>query len=290
LEHEEQLRSRLDLEITQGNLQSYLAVSVFIPSIAVQRRNYEAAKALLPLASRQFEYLGFPQESVDIFRQHFAAAQETYMSPEGDIPEFLKDLTANLWIGKAGTHYYTCVLPLHTKNEAVFRAIAADLDSSFFVNKVQDIGRELNALTRIMLLLFAAAYVLISGIVSFFYTRSQALRICAIPLLLILVSLAVLAYMDIPLGFFSVVGMVLVFGLGLDYMFYMTESEKQAVGTGGTNAGCGLTVLGIVLSFVTTGLSFGALVLSSFVPVHIFGLTVFVGLSAAFISALLLRS
>jgi predicted exporter len=44
-----------------------------------------------------------------------------------------------------------------------------------------------------------------------------------------------------------------------------------------------LTILAIVLSFLTTILSFGALTLSGFTPIHIFGLTVFSGLTAAFI-------
>jgi predicted exporter len=44
----------------------------------------------------------------------------------------------------------------------------------------------------------------------------------------------------------------------------------------------------IFLSFATTALSFGALVLSSFVPVRIFGLTVFTGLSTAWAAAMLL--
>ncbi|MBR0125431.1 MAG: hypothetical protein IJM03_08800, partial [Treponema sp.] len=44
---------------------------------------------------------------------------------------------------------------------------------------------------------------------------------------------------------------------------------------------CGLEPLAVLLSFVTTAISFGALAFSSFVPVHIIGLSVFAGLSAA---------
>jgi predicted exporter len=86
--------------------------------------------------------------------------------------------------------------------------------------------------------------------------------------------------LNIPLGFFSVVGLVLVFGLGLDYMFYITESETKGRGS--------LTLLAIFLSFATTALSFGALALSTFVPVRIFGLTVFTGLTAAYVAAMLI--
>ena len=78
------------------------------------------------------------------------------------------------------------------------------------------------------------------------------------------------------LEFFSVIGMVLVFGLGLDYIIYATqknesEDEKEA----------------ITLSFLTTAISFGSLALSSFVPVHVLGLSILTGLSAAFICTIL---
>ena len=81
------------------------------------------------------------------------------------------------------------------------------------------------------------------------------------------------------MGFFSSAALILVFGLGLDYVFYMVARKKGDL----------LTLTAVVLSFLTTILSFGALALSSFVPVHIFGLTVLSGLSVAFISAMLLE-
>jgi predicted exporter len=77
------------------------------------------------------------------------------------------------------------------------------------------------------------------------------------------------------------VGLILVFGLGLDYMFYIAESETTQRGD------LSLTKLAIFLSFATTALSFGALALSGFVPVHVFGLTVFTGLATAYAGAML---
>ncbi|MDE6736594.1 MAG: hypothetical protein K2J50_03735 [Treponemataceae bacterium] len=70
--------------------------------------------------------------------------------------------------------------------------------------------------------------------------------------------------------------MVLVFGLGLDYVIYAIEGKKS---DGALNS------LAILVSFVTTALSFGALALINFAPVHTIGLTVFVGLTTACVSA-----
>jgi len=102
-----------------------------------------------------------------------------------------------------------------------------------------------------------------------------------VPLLLVVTVVATLGVNKIPLGFFSVAALVLVFGLGLDYIFYMI-GKKHGEETK-------LTFLAVVLSFLTTLLSFGALVFSSFTPTHIFGLTVSAGLGAAFIFAMLLQ-
>jgi len=95
-------------------------------------------------------------------------------------------------------------------------------------------------------------------------------------------ALTILAINTIPIGFFSVAALVLIFGLSLDYIFFMTGKKSKQEKK--------LTLLAVTLSFFTTLLSFGALSFSSFMPVHLFGLTVCAGLGAAFISALILQA
>jgi predicted exporter len=276
LENEEKLTARLEEEISKGNLGSFLGTSVFVPSLQKQKETYRLMKTLLPLVPAQFEYLGFPQSYVQSFENEFAAAQ--YCLTE-DAPS--RAGLARLWIGEKGGNCYSCVLPLKPTDEAVFRAIAAECDSVYFVNKARDIGRDLDTLTRTMLLFFLAAYIVISIAVCVAYPWRDSLKICALPLLLVLAALSALAVNKIPLGFFSVAALVLVFGLGLDYIFYMTGTKQGKEKS--------FTSLAVVLSFLTTLLSFGALVLSSFTPTHIFGLTVSAGLSAAFMFAMLLQ-
>jgi predicted exporter len=279
LENEEAFIARLEEEITRGNLGSFLGTSVFVPSIKKQKETYNAMKALLPLAPAQFEYLGFPPEYAHDFENEFASAQ--YCLPTDANALSITDIS-KLWIGHVyGGKYYSRVLPLKPKDEAVFRAIAEELDHVYFVNKAKDIGRDLDTLTRTMVLFFLAAYIVISVLVCVVYPRRDSIKICAVPLLLVLTVLAVLAASKIPLGFFSAAALVLVFGLGLDYIFYMTGKKQGEEKP--------LASLAVVLSFLTTLLSFGALVLSNFTPTHIFGLTVSAGLGAAFIFAMLLQ-
>jgi predicted exporter len=277
LENEERLCLRLEEEITRGNLGAFLGTSVFAPSIKRQKETYEAMKALLPLAASQFDYLGFPPEYAEIFYDEFAAG-ERFCLPE-NVPG--RAGISNLWIGERKGIYYSCVLPLQSKDEAVFRAIAGEFDFVYFINKAKDISRDLDTLSRTIMLSFLAAYLAISVLVCFMYPRQDSIKICGVPVFLCISALAVLGLRNIPLGFFSIAALTLVFGLGLDYILYMT---------GGKHGNSGLTSLAIFLSFFTSVLSFGALGFSSFMPVHIFGLTVSAGLSAAFISAMLLQA
>ena len=270
LQHEENLATRLDMA-------SFLGTSVFVPSVKTQKKTYAAMKALLPLAEGQFDALGFPARYAQLFEEKFAAAQK-YCLPE-DAPPFAG--ISNLWIGEQGGRCYSCVMPIKPADEAVFRAIAEEFDYVHFVNKQNDIARDLDTLTRTIIIFFVAACLVISIIIRLVYPWRDSLKIYAVPVFLVLTALAVLAANGIPLGFFSAAALVLVFGLGLDYIFYMTGSKKEKNN---------LALLGVVLSFLTTLFSFGALALSSFMPVHIFGLTVSAGLSAAFISAVFLQA
>jgi predicted exporter len=276
LENEQTLLLRLEEEISRGNLASFLGTSVFVPSETRQRETYEAMKALLPLAGAQYEYLGFPPEYAAVFFGEFAAG-ERFCLPE-HAPQSAG--ISNLWIGEAGGKFYSCVLLFHPENEETFRAVAGEFDFVHFINKAQDIGRDLDTLTRTMAFIFLAAFIAISVLMFFVYPMRDSLRICAVPLFLVLSTLAVLTAAKIPLGFFSAAALVLVFGLGLDFIIYMSGRKAKSSNNP--------TSLAVLISYLTSLLSFGALGLSSFVPVHIFGLTVSVGLSAAFISTMLL--
>jgi len=280
LQHEESLVLRLEEEAARGSLGSFLGTSLFVPSIKTQQKTRNAMKALLPLAPSQFEYLGFPPEYAEFFYDDFNAGRN-YCLPENAPAQAG---VSNLWIGEIDGNYYSCVLPLHASSESIFRSIAREFDFVHFINKAADIGRDLDTLTRTMVYFFLAAYLIITVLICIVYPWRDSLKICLIPFFLILSALVVLTMNKIPLGFFSIAGLLMVFGLGLDFIIYMTGKNNSE------GLKLPLTPLAVVLSFLTTLLSFGALIFSSFAPVHIFGLTVCAGLSAAFITAMLLQA
>jgi predicted exporter len=233
--------------------------------------------ALLPLAGLQYENLGFSPEYEEIFYAEFAAG-ETYYTPEDIMP--LSEVS-NLWIGEINGYYYSCVFPFHAQDSGVLKSIADEHDSVHLINKEEDINRDLDILTRTIVLLFFIAYFIIAVIIFIVYPLKESIKICITPALGILAVLAVLAVKKIPLGFLPISAMILVFGLGADYIIFMSGSKNGKDKK--------LVRFAVFLSFFTSCLSFGILTFSSFTPVNIFGFTIAVGLATAFIFSILLQ-
>ena len=302
LQKNEELSGILDSAVEDKKLGSYLSVVQFIPSEKVQKESYAAAGNLVPLAKIQYEVLGFGEtESADSSSQngngvnhsadYFSQYEKNYRSLENcfvhpsdaNLPATIREAIANLWIGEVDGAFYSCVMPLHAlpEEEKFFREYAASHEGIFFVNKVKDISTQLDILSRSMLKMLALAFVIVIAILCFCYRPQVVLKIAFVPLLVTLVTTAVLLLCRIHLSFFPITALVLVFGLGLDYIIYAVEAGESSKKNKSEN----LTGFAIFLSFLTTALSFGALAISTFPPVHFLGLTVFVGLLTAVVGA-----
>jgi len=277
LKNEEWLILQLEEEVARGNLSSFMGTSLFVPSLENQERTYKAMSALKPLAGLQYEYLGFPPEYEEMYYTEFTAG-EIYYSPE-DVKLWAE--VSNLWIGEIKGEYYSCVFLFHGEDLNAFKSIADKHDSVYLINKEEDIYHDLDILTKTIVVLFFIAYFVISIIIFIVYPWKESIKICISPVFGILAALAFLAVKQIPLGFLPISALILVFGLGLDFVIFMTgrKNEKEKI----------LVRFAVFLSFLTSSLSFGILTFSSFTPVNIFGFTIATGLAAAFIFTMLLQ-
>ncbi|MDR2864447.1 MAG: hypothetical protein LBV68_02425 [Spirochaetaceae bacterium] len=285
LQKEESLCERLDSEAGQGRLASFMASSQFIPSLKKQEQSYRSVRALLPLAETQYQTLGLPADALDSFYDDYAAKKTLFLHIDSDeMPFFIKNALSNLWLGQIDGLYYSAVM-LFAPSAPVstFQHIASSFNGVYMVNRVEDIENELNSLTKIILILFVCAYFVVVLFTRIFYNSGDTIKIAAVPLLISLVLSALLLLTESGITFFSLCAFVLVFGLGLDYMFYTTTKRKTPAKTGNRPE-----FTALILSYITTALSFGTLAISSFYPVHIFGATIFAGITTAFAAALLL--
>ena len=286
--HEEELRRSFE-EITDGTV-GYVCTSNFIPSKVIQNKSRAAYVKLLTMAESQFEALGYDEEEAqqhaENMRQAFAASENQYISlEENNVPDFISSAISSAWLGEIDGKYYSVMLPTRVNDYTTYRSLVEDNKNAFFISKSQDISADLDSLTLMVLKFFVVAYILMFIMLKIFYSWKQAFKIISVPLLIILVVLAVFAACNINLEFFSVTGLILVFGLGLDYIIYMMENEKKKGLESSLKNEEVLEPFATLVSFVTTIISFGALALSSFKPVHLIGLSIFIGLATAYISS-----
>lgn len=259
---------------------SYLAATLFVPSRYTQQKSKDACEKLLALAEDQYDAIGFDPEDAKMLRELFEADRNEFISfEENTVPDFILDLISDVWLGEIDGSYYSVIVPALTMDLEAYRNFADESNDIFYVSKIEDTNADLDKLTKMILILFISAYVVIFIILRFFYTTKQSLKIISIPILILLTVAAIFAVANIKLEFFSIVGIILVFGLGLDYIIYMMENEKRTQNTIDSL----LEPFAILLSFITTIISFGALSLSNFAPVHLIGLSIFIGLITAYL-------
>ncbi len=280
LKNEEKLRKEFET-LTDGSV-GYISTSSFIPSKETQKKSREAYKKLMKSAPEQLQALGFDEvENFDAYMSlaaDYELTKNSYVSFEnGNVPAFVESAISSAWLGNVDGKYFTVLLPTKVTDYAAYRSLADADDNVYFISKSQDISADLDSLTVMILKFFIAAYILMFIMLRFFYSWKQAFKIISVPFLIILVVVACFAAFNINMEFFSVTGLILVFGLGLDYIIYMMENEKKSNSI--------LEPFATMVSFVTTIISFGALALSSFKPVHLIGLSIFIGLVTAYISS-----
>lgn len=285
LENEEKVTRALD-KINAENKTGYVCASLFVPSIASQKKSKMAAEKLLPFGEQQFLFLGYSDAEAKSLSQklkdNFYKSQNDFIEIGKNVPDFIENSIKSAWIGEIDGKYYSVVLPVRVTDYDAYKKIA-DNENIFMISKVREINEDLDRLSCTILAFFVIVYVVIFAVLKFFYNWKESLKIISVPILIVLCISAIFALLKIKLEFFSITGMILVFGLGLDYIIYMIEDEKRR-NNKSCSAKSSLESFAVLLSFVTTAVSFGALALSKFVPVQMIGLAIFVGLCTAFLS------
>ncbi|MBO7638881.1 MAG: MMPL family transporter, partial [Treponema sp.] len=277
LQNEEEFRKTLDDKA--DTLGRYLSTTLFIPSVEHQKKSRDACRKLLERAEVQYEFLGIESDYADELREAFEKSSEDYISFEkGTVPLSLSESISSVYLGEINGRYYSVLMPNMTLDEKSLSSMQNENVS--FISKRADISSSLDKLTKMVLYFFAGTYVLIFIVLTIIYSWKRAIKIISVPLLIILATSAVFALLKTKLEFFSVTGMILVFGLGLDYVIYTFENDRNK-----DSNTARLEPFTIALSFAATLISFGALALSSFRPVHLIGLSISIGLATAFISS-----
>ena len=287
LQNEESLVRRLDsaldsaLDLTHDSahdsvsssvkpvLGGYLATSAYIPSLKVQEETFEGIRRLYasPVFGELLRDLNLSSDSVRV-----PDASPHYLTPQSDIPASFRSILSMLWIGEVNGKFYSAVFPLHVAADFAVSQFAEGMPFVYAVNKMDNVNATLTDLSRVALLLVALAYLVVFVVLVLVYGFVQALKVIRAPVISCFFIAAVFGYCGIPFNFFAIVGVILTLGIGIDYALFFKEGGSRNL----------KTALAVMLSAMTTLISFGSLSFSSFVPVATFGFSVLLGILCCF--------
>lgn len=263
-------KATLDKLVTAGTISDYQLLSDQLPPAVEQQRNYQTLQGSIyakqGLAQQFMIEAGFDRAAIDRIQESFQQAQGQLLLP----PEWLQSAPADkrlLWLGAVEEQFASIVLLKGITELGPLQQAAQTQTAVRFVNTVSDITAALSAQLRAASQMLALAYVAIGALLLLRYRRRFALSLLCIPLLSSLFTLALLTSAGVAISMFHVFALFLVLGLGMDYSIFLYES-------GTDSAHCQLAIL---LSVVTSGLSFGLLALSSTNMISTFGITVLLG-------------
>ncbi len=272
LQREEQLQAGLARLQTDGVIEQWHGVSRYLPSIERQQRNYQRLQSVYGedgIAWALMTQLGVDEADQRALRQAYVDAKQHYLLPR----EWLAGASGELqmlWLGGHGGPTASMVTLQGVggaRDLQQLEAAAAHIDGVQFNDRVARISTLLEDQRHSASAMLAVAYASVMGLLLLRYRQPRSLLLVLAPLLSTTTVLAMLALAAIPLSLFHVFALFLVLGLGMDYGIFAREA-------GADDSDCRLAIM---LSALTSGLSFGLLALSSTPMVQAFGLTVLLG-------------
>lgn len=273
LQRQLQLSQRLDKLVEQGQLKSYLALSQLIAPVSQQAKLRQAA-AQLPQHSAVLTELGIPLAAIEQEARQLQALpllniQQVLAAP-------LSEPWRPLWLGNEANGQVAGLVSLQGLSDSdLLVAQAEGLEGVKLVDRLGELNRLFAATQVSAAELKLASCLLIFVVLCFSFGARGAARVLAVSLLAALASLASLGWLGQPLTLFSLFGLLLVTAIGVDYAILIREQV----------GGAATSLLGTLLSALTTWLSFGLLAVSSTPAVSNFGLIISIGLAFSFLLA-----
>ncbi|MGL6314287.1 MMPL family transporter [Vibrio sp. WXL103] len=258
---EEALTEKLELWIAQDKLTSYMAATQWVPSVERQKHNWQAYQALLDQQG------GSLVEAVGMTSAPASNEFKPLLSIQSESDLGLPKLAGQLDDGR----YFSLLLLSGLKAQFDPQLLSPN---QHYINYVNDIGALLGDYRqRVAKLLFWAVAAVVSVMAIYFGPR-RCLRLMVSPILALVIAAALPAALGMPITLFHVLGLFLIFGIGIDYsVFLMCHGRSPH------------TILAVFVAGISSLLSFGLMSLSSNYAIASFGITVGLGVLSSWLIA-----
>lgn len=264
LESEEALRDQLDALNAAGQTFHYRAISEWVPSILRQQAN-------LTLVTDKVAAIA-PKIGMDI-----PTVTSSQISMDSWLAQPFSGALKNQWLGQQADGRWASVVSLTgevtEKNKQAFAALAKNQPTVLWIDQVENYNQIMQLYRNKMLWMLALAYLVVAACLWPRYRR-KSLWVLAAPALASVLTVALLGLLHIPLQLFTVLPLLLILGMGVDYGIFLVEHAKEQQNLWMT----------VCLSAWSTILSLGTLTLSSTPALHTLGLSLAVGMSATWLA------
>lgn len=279
LTREESLRALLVGSQQKGDLQSYQAVSLFVPSHAFQERASSAWNQLFFSPANRLQHvlnrLGVEGRVVKDLEQEWLAQGRYPLDVAHWLDNPVSTPWRHLWLGSTPHGYASVVLPMGIRPGADFGELAAEVSGVMWVDKANSVSNLFRDYRHQSGLWLVSTLGLIFVLLAWRYGVKRAGAVLMPTCLAIVFSLGAYGWIGHVLTLFNMMALMLVLGIGVNYSIFLVEGGERSV----------VNFVGVQLSAATTLLSFGLLSFSSMPALSGFGLSLAFGIALAVLLA-----
>ncbi|WP_051940982.1 MMPL family transporter [Stenoxybacter acetivorans] len=252
-----------------GSLKNTVSLSQWVQPIASQQQLKNTLHALAdqPETWTAMTDLGIPENTI---RQALLTAAQ---APDIDLHTALNTPLAQAWqplfLGEVSTGRYAALVRLTEKYDAAeVRELIRNMPNVSWVDKVARLNESFtqtrNQTLWLKIISLGLAWISLVWYLGF----GCGSRVLAVPVLTALSVIALLGWLNLPIGLFVIFGLLLVSAIGIDYAVYLHTADINNRDE---------RLAGSLLAAITSLISFGLLAFSSTPVVAQLGLTVALG-------------
>lgn len=279
LTREEALRDLLAAPQHQEDLQSYQAVSLFVPSHALQNRAASAWDQFVFSPANRLQFVlsraGVEAHVATDLREEWSRQGRTQLDVAHWLDQAVSAPWRHLWLGSTAHGYASVLLPMGLKPGVNFDQLAAQVPGVRWVDKATSVSHLFRDYRRTSGLWLVATCGLIFCLLAWRYGFKRAGAVLMPTCLAIVFSLGAYGWVGHVLTLFNMMALMLVLGIGVNYSIFLVEGGERSV----------VNFVGVQLSAATTLLSFGLLSFSSMPALSGFGLSLAFGIALAVLLA-----
>ncbi|GGB07923.1 MMPL family transporter [Agarivorans gilvus] len=274
LSRERQLLAQLEQVAEQGALDRAWGLSDLAPPKSEQASNYGLLKSLYQQRPLLAEQLAYTPALLEQANAKFVASEGDYLALQDLLAQPAFSVFKDFWLHQ-GAQQASIVSLFSIHDLAALQQVAQQLDGVEFVDPVGEISLALSTLRQQALQLLVGVVLVIAAILSLRLGWKTALRCLFTPVMALLLSLALVAWLGQGLSLFHVLALLLVFGVGLDYALFYQLSRQPSY----------RLVMATSLAACSTLLAFGLLALSATPALAGFGVVVLGGIASSYFLA-----